>query len=102
MFPWTDVFSAIFLVVSDLLARLESLRGAEKTVQEVGPTMMDWVSVKKENVFIISNYYYKVATLNFSSLRPLHSFLVWRRISHIAVIRLGQKLCWIRKSRTVV
>uniref|UniRef100_A0A8C1DX09 Rho guanine nucleotide exchange factor 3 n=3 Tax=Cyprinus carpio TaxID=7962 RepID=A0A8C1DX09_CYPCA len=26
----------------DLLARLEGLRGAEKTVQEVGPTMMDW------------------------------------------------------------
>lgn len=29
----------------DLLARLEGLRGAEKTVQEVGPTMMDWVSL---------------------------------------------------------
>ncbi|TRY96649.1 hypothetical protein DNTS_024263 [Danionella cerebrum] len=26
----------------DLLARLEGLRGAEKTVQEVGPTMTDW------------------------------------------------------------
>lgn len=29
----------------DLLVRLEGLRGAEKTVQEVGPTMMDWVSL---------------------------------------------------------
>ncbi|KAI1890233.1 hypothetical protein AGOR_G00151610 [Albula goreensis] len=26
----------------DLLSRLESLRGAEKTVEEVGPTMLDW------------------------------------------------------------
>ncbi|XP_016320430.1 rho guanine nucleotide exchange factor 3-like [Sinocyclocheilus anshuiensis] len=29
----------------DLLARLEGLRGAEKTVQEVGPTMMDWMEL---------------------------------------------------------
>lgn len=41
----TDVFSTISLAVLDLLTRLEGLRGAEKTVQEVGPTMMDWVSV---------------------------------------------------------
>lgn len=35
---------------SDLLARLEGLRGAEKTVQEVGPTMMDWVSLTLDSL----------------------------------------------------
>lgn len=33
---------------ADFLARLEGLRGSEKTVGEVGPTLLDWVSVIKE------------------------------------------------------
>lgn len=34
--------------VSDLLASLERLRGSGKTVGEVGPTLMNWVSVTME------------------------------------------------------
>lgn len=31
--------------MSDLLSRLERLRGSEKTVGEVGPTLITWVSI---------------------------------------------------------
>lgn len=34
-----------FCFMSDLFSRLERLRGSEKTVGEVGPTLMNWVSV---------------------------------------------------------
>lgn len=34
--------------MSDLLSRLERLRGSEKTVGEVGPTLMNWVSITWE------------------------------------------------------
>lgn len=37
-----------FGVTPDLLDRLERLRGSEKTVGEVGPTLMNWVSVSME------------------------------------------------------
>lgn len=34
-----------FCFIPDLLARLERLRGSEKTVGEVGPTLINWVSI---------------------------------------------------------
>lgn len=34
--------------IPDLLYRLERLRGLEKTVGEVGPTLMNWVSISME------------------------------------------------------
>lgn len=40
------MFSVFFM--SDLLSRLERLKGSEKTVGEVGPTLMNWVSVSME------------------------------------------------------
>lgn len=52
-FGLQDVFSFLFFLklcpfvcfIPDLLARLERLRGSEKTVGEVGPTLLNWVSV---------------------------------------------------------
>lgn len=35
-------------ITADLLERLEGLRGSEKTVGEVAPTLQDWVSEKTE------------------------------------------------------
>lgn len=37
-----------FVLTADLLERLERLRGSEKTVGEVAPTLQDWVSEKTE------------------------------------------------------
>lgn len=37
-----------FCFMSDLLCRLERLRGSEKTVGEVGPTLVNWVSITWE------------------------------------------------------
>lgn len=34
--------------MSDLLSRLERLRGSEKTVGEVGPTLINWVGITWE------------------------------------------------------
>ena len=36
-----------FISFADCLSRLERLRGAEKTVEAVGPTLLQWVSVNE-------------------------------------------------------
>lgn len=43
--PFSSIMSMHFYFIPDLLARLERLRGSEKTVGEVGPTLLNWVSV---------------------------------------------------------
>lgn len=40
--------SLLFCLTADLLERLERLRGSEKTVGEVGTTLLSWVSEKTE------------------------------------------------------
>lgn len=44
------MYCVFFIYVSDLLSRLERLKGIEKTVGEVGPTLMNWVSVSTETI----------------------------------------------------
>lgn len=107
----------------DLLGRLERLRGSEKTVGEVGPTLMNWVSVsmetkrrprekKRKGQSPTSLSPVSVFTLLCSSVNRSHgvqsyvillpvphrSFRAWRPTLHTAVTRWGLKPCWTRRS----
>lgn len=56
---------------SDLLSRLERLRGSEKTVGEVGPTLINWVSItleEKPKLIFLSSliHFYRLSALTVS------------------------------------
>lgn len=110
-------YPVFFEFISDLLTRLERLRGSEKTVGEVGPTLMNWVSIwRKINLqllwfsFLILTssklclhvFIFLPPDFTFSLLRTrpmfLCSFLASRRMLHTAVTRWEPKLCWTRRS----
>lgn len=58
-----------FFFMPDLLARLERLRGSEKTVGEIGPTLMNWVSVSIETNEKLREKKGKSGTTHFHSFK---------------------------------
>ncbi|KAJ8361329.1 hypothetical protein SKAU_G00178540 [Synaphobranchus kaupii] len=60
----------------DLLTRLESLRGAEKTVQEVGPTLLEWFPQLEAYITYCCNQVGAKALLDHKKQeRPVEHFL---------------------------
>lgn len=96
-----------FCFMSDLLSRLERLRGSEKTVGEVGPTLINWVSItwgetnkqtNKNNPSVVQSHQFRLCLRSARSRLPRGcSSPAWRPTSPTAVTRWGPKLCSTRR-----
>lgn len=81
----------LFCLMADLLERLERLRGSEKTVGEVGTTLLGWVSEK------ITMYHCITANKNkglpFHSSQSLYSLCIGLCVCFFITVPLLGGIC---------